>query len=169
MFLLSLMLAINCKTYRNHFEGEPPEFSKRFWISDRKYVFLIAASLWFNCCYNKFIYFYIFLCIEIYLYVFCVCVLVQSNECSKGKGKLLDLIAKRGPNAFDRFIYALVATDQDQIVRTLDDVTAQEYIKVRDDDRRSASSAMPAQQFPGEHFIFLPQSFISDSYNPNAL
>ena len=50
-------------------------------------------------------------------------------------GKLLDLLVKRGPSAFEQFIQALVITDQDNIALMLDKDLALEYIENRDEGR----------------------------------
>lgn len=53
---------------------------------------------------------------------------------------LLDMLVKRGSKAFDKFIFALVQTDQDHLAMSLDCGRARMYIQGRDKDVKAHDS-----------------------------
>lgn len=59
---------------------------------------------------------------------------------SKRVGVLLDTLMRRGNRAFDRFIYALVQTDQDSLALSLDKDRAHPYIETRNKARQLNSN-----------------------------
>lgn len=72
---------------------------------------------------------------------------------SRKVGVLLDTLMRRGNRAFDRFIYALVQTDQDSLAISLDPDRAQPYIETRNKARQlniipqSSASGYPQNSY----------------------
>ena len=85
--------------------------------------------------------------------IFCSCnhskivFLFQQAEKTSGSkaGKLIDIIMKRGDKAFERLIYALIESDQDQIALELDQDSASRFIRARDDQRKLQESTLTAR------------------------